>query len=107
MSVLFNNAKFSKPFPWFPFLLPNFFLTEVNPDLPIPTEYVLTIMGMAVLGRFMMTMAMNVGIQYPVEVLPTVARGSGNGLIHTLGNISAFISPYIVYLVSIAESLFV
>lgn len=82
-------------------------LSLVFHDFFVPTEYVLTIMGMAVLGRFMMTMAMNVGIQYPVEVLPTVARGSGNGVIHTLGNISAFISPYIVYLVSKAVCLLV
>ncbi|XP_042235055.1 organic cation transporter protein-like [Homarus americanus] len=38
------------------------------------------------------------GQQYPVEVLPTVARGSGSMAIHTVGYLAAFTSPYIVYL---------
>ncbi|XP_069188486.1 organic cation transporter protein isoform X1 [Procambarus clarkii] len=64
----------------------------------IPEDDTMSIMSMAVAGRFMITMAINVGQQYPVEVLPTVARGSGFGAIHTLGYIAAFASPYIVYL---------
>ncbi|XP_069957558.1 solute carrier family 22 member 13 [Cherax quadricarinatus] len=64
----------------------------------LPPGHTMTIMWMAVMGRFMITMAINVGMQYPVEVLPTVARGSCSGAIHTLGHVSVFASPYIVYL---------
>lgn len=56
-------------------------------------------MVLAMVGRFMITMAMNVGMQYQVEVLPTVARGQGMAFIHTVGFLAAFVSPYIVYLV--------
>lgn len=56
-------------------------------------------MVMAFVGRFLITVTMNVGHQYPVEVLPTVARGQGMGTMQTLGFASAFASPYIVYLV--------
>ncbi|XP_063593179.1 solute carrier family 22 member 3-like [Penaeus indicus] len=56
------------------------------------------IMVLAMVGRFMITMAMNVGMQYQVEVLPTVARGQGMAFIHTVGFLAAFVSPYIVYL---------
>lgn len=66
------------------------------------TEYSLTVLGLEVVGRFLITMSMNVGQQYPVEVLPTVARGLGSGAIHTLGYVSVFLSPYVVYLVSVA-----
>ncbi|XP_042882821.1 solute carrier family 22 member 21-like [Penaeus japonicus] len=56
------------------------------------------IMVLAMVGRFMITMAMNVGMQYQVEVLPTVARAQGMAFIHTVGFLAAFVSPYIVYL---------
>ncbi|KAK3875788.1 hypothetical protein Pcinc_009621 [Petrolisthes cinctipes] len=71
----------------------------------IPETYTTSIMALAVTGRFLITMSINVGQQYPVEVLPTVARGSGAGLIHTLGNLSGFISPYVVYLSKIGHYL--
>ncbi|KAK3879576.1 hypothetical protein Pcinc_015863 [Petrolisthes cinctipes] len=71
----------------------------------IPETYTTSIMALAVTGRFLITMSINVGQQYPVEVLPTVARGTGAGLIHTLGNLSGFISPYVVYLSKIGHYL--
>ncbi|XP_050720191.1 organic cation transporter protein-like [Eriocheir sinensis] len=64
----------------------------------VPQEYSLTVLGLEVMGRFLITMSMNVAQQYPVEVLPTVARGLGSGAIHTMGYVSVFLSPYIVYL---------
>ncbi|KAK3886203.1 hypothetical protein Pcinc_009622 [Petrolisthes cinctipes] len=71
----------------------------------IPETYTTSIMALAVTGRFLITMSINVGQQYPVEVLPTVARGTGAGLIHTLGNLTGFISPYVVYLSKIGHYL--
>ncbi|KAK3891632.1 hypothetical protein Pcinc_004479 [Petrolisthes cinctipes] len=71
----------------------------------IPETYTTSIMALAVTGRFLIAMSINVGQQYKVEVLPTVARGSGTGLIHILGNLSGFISPYVVYLSKIGHYL--
>lgn len=64
----------------------------------IPPNYIISIFSLAIVGRFLITMSMNVVMQYSVEVLPTVARSSGCGIIHTLGSLSAFASPYVVYL---------
>ncbi|KAK3879574.1 hypothetical protein Pcinc_015861 [Petrolisthes cinctipes] len=71
----------------------------------IPETYTTSIMVLAVTGRFLITMSINVGQQYIVEVLPTVARGSGAGFIHTLCNLTGFISPYVVYLSKIGHYL--
>lgn len=64
-----------------------------------PEAYSTTVLVLEVIGRFLITMAINVAQQYPVEVLPTVARAQGSGAIHTLGYLSVFLSPYIIYLV--------
>ncbi|XP_042868886.1 organic cation transporter protein-like [Penaeus japonicus] len=64
----------------------------------VPPDNTSMVLVLAIVGRFLVTMSINVGQQYPVEVLPTVARGSGSGAIHTLGYVAAFISPYVVYL---------
>ncbi|XP_068246337.1 organic cation/carnitine transporter 2-like isoform X2 [Palaemon carinicauda] len=64
----------------------------------IPEAKTTVIFGLAIAGRFLITMSINVGQQYVVEVLPTVARSSGAGAIHTLGSAVSFLSPYIVYL---------
>nr|XP_045624751.1 organic cation transporter protein-like [Procambarus clarkii] len=64
----------------------------------IPEANTAGVVGVAMVGRFLITIAMNSGQQYPVEVLPTVARGSGVSTIHTLGFLTFFASPYVVYL---------
>ncbi|XP_069977240.1 organic cation transporter protein isoform X1 [Penaeus vannamei] len=64
----------------------------------VPPDNTHVILALAIAGRFLITMSINVGQQYPIEVLPTVARGSGSGAIHTLGYGAAFVSPYVVYL---------
>ncbi|CAL4059779.1 unnamed protein product [Meganyctiphanes norvegica] len=58
----------------------------------------MAILVTAMVGRFLITMAINVGMQYQCEVIPTVSRGQGTGAIHTLGFAFSFFSPYIVYL---------
>lgn len=64
----------------------------------MPEAETTVIFALAIAGRFLITMSINVGQQYIVEVLPTVARSSGAGAIHTLGSAVSFLSPYIVYL---------
>ncbi|CAL4127331.1 unnamed protein product, partial [Meganyctiphanes norvegica] len=60
----------------------------------------------AMFGRFLITMAINVGLQYQCEIIPTVIRGQGIGVLHTLGFVASFFSPYIVYLNNFKFSLF-
>ncbi|XP_064077366.1 organic cation transporter protein-like [Macrobrachium nipponense] len=56
------------------------------------------ILVLALIGCFLVTMAINVGQQYQVEVLPTVARTQGMGAIQTVTFGATLSSPYIVYL---------
>ncbi|XP_042883141.1 organic cation transporter protein-like [Penaeus japonicus] len=64
----------------------------------MPADAMTPIMVLAMVGRFLITMSINVGLQYKVEVLPTVARAQGMAFIHTTGFLAAFLSPYVVYL---------
>ncbi|XP_047479654.1 solute carrier family 22 member 3-like isoform X2 [Penaeus chinensis] len=64
----------------------------------IPEDDTIAIMVVAFIGRFLVTMSMDIGHQYPVEVLPTVARGQGIGAMQTVGFLCGFSSPYIAYL---------
>ena len=48
-------------------------------------------------GRFFATYAMNVGLQYTVEVMPTCLRGQGIALVNVMSMVSQMASPYIVY----------
>ncbi|XP_047479820.1 beta-alanine transporter-like isoform X2 [Penaeus chinensis] len=71
----------------------------------IPEANSIAVMSMAFVARFLITVTMNVAHQYPVELLPTVARGQGLGILQTLAFASAFASPYIVYLSKYSYSL--
>lgn len=64
----------------------------------VPADAHTAILVLAMVGRFLITMSGNVGLQYKVEVLPTVARAQGMAFIHTIGFVAAFLSPYVVYL---------
>jgi len=66
----------------------------------------LAVVVMAGCGRFCITMAMNTGLQYCVELLPTQLRGQGVNLVHIAGHISTFGGPLIVYLVRIKSRFF-
>ena len=68
---------------------------------PFLAVYSITVLVLEVIGRFLITMAINVAQQYPVEVLPTVTRAQGSAAIHTMGYVSVFLSPSIIYLVRI------
>ncbi|KAI5732557.1 hypothetical protein M8J76_001680 [Diaphorina citri] len=54
--------------------------------------------GFALVGRFLVNISYNIGLQYAAEVLPTVLRGQGVALIHTMGFVASILSPFIVYL---------
>ncbi|XP_012267392.2 carcinine transporter-like [Athalia rosae] len=50
----------------------------------------------AVLARFSLNMAANVGLQHTAELLPTPVRAQGVSLIHIFGIIAHSVAPYIV-----------
>lgn len=49
------------------------------------------------MGRFLITFAMNTGQQIIYEILPTQLRGQGGAMAQALGMVCNFFSPYIVY----------
>lgn len=53
----------------------------------------------AMASRFFITIAMNTGIQYTVELIPTQLRGQGTGIVHITGHGATFFAPFILYLV--------
>ena len=55
----------------------------------------------ALVGRMFVTAAYYITLQYGPEVFPTVVRGRGVAVSETLGGVAIFVSPLIVYLVSI------
>ncbi|XP_065350727.1 solute carrier family 22 member 1-like [Cloeon dipterum] len=58
----------------------------------------LAVVILAGCGRFCITMAMNTGLQYCVELLPTQLRGQGVNFVHIAGHFSTFGGPLIAYL---------
>jgi MFS family permease len=57
----------------------------------------MTLLAMA--SRFFITIAMNTGLQYTVELIPTQLRGQGTGVVHITGHGATFFAPFILYLV--------
>ncbi|KAH8300749.1 hypothetical protein KR059_001802 [Drosophila kikkawai] len=51
----------------------------------------------AIIARFFATVAYNVAQQWDVEILPTVVRGQGWGVINILGHAAALLSPFVIY----------
>jgi MFS family permease len=49
----------------------------------------------AMISRFWVNVAFNIGLQYAAEVLPTVIRAQGVNFIHIMGYVSSIISPFI------------
>ena len=66
-----------------------------------PVTHTLAIAIMALAGRFFITIAMNTGVQYTVELVPTQLRGQGVGIVHITGHCATFFAPFILYLVGI------
>ncbi|XP_033317582.1 organic cation transporter protein-like [Bombus bifarius] len=54
--------------------------------------------SLAILGRFWINISYNIGLQYAVEVLPTVVRAQGVALIHIMGYVASILAPFVVYL---------
>ena len=57
-------------------------------------------MSSAMFGRMFATGAYYICLQYASEIFPTSIRGSGLSLCEIIGGIGLFMSPWIVYLVS-------
>ena len=55
----------------------------------------------AMAARFWATYAVNTGIQFTVEVMPTQLRGQGTALVNVMSMASTMASPYIVYSVNL------
>ncbi|XP_016981365.2 solute carrier family 22 member 3 [Drosophila rhopaloa] len=51
----------------------------------------------AIIARFFVTIAYNVGQQWASEILPTVVRGQGLAAINVMGHTGALISPIVIY----------
>ncbi|XP_063632714.1 solute carrier family 22 member 13-like [Cydia splendana] len=58
--------------------------------------------SLAIVGRFAVNIAYNIGMQYAAELLPTVVRAQGLALIHIAGYVATILVPYIVYMATIA-----
>ncbi|KAJ6641366.1 Carcinine transporter, partial [Pseudolycoriella hygida] len=58
-----------------------------------------------VTGRFFVNFSYNIGMQYCAEILPTVVRAQGVAFIHIMGYVASILSPVVVYLSTIHESL--
>ncbi|XP_059470665.1 organic cation transporter protein [Neocloeon triangulifer] len=61
--------------------------------------------ALAIMGRFSVNIAYNIGLQYAAELLPTVVRAQGVALIHIMGYVASIMSPFIVYLGTLSATL--
>ncbi|KAG7172755.1 Carcinine transporter-like 1 [Homarus americanus] len=59
---------------------------------------VVAVAVLAMLGRLLVNIAYNIGLQYAAELLPTVVRAQGVAAVHITGYIATILSPVIVYL---------
>ncbi|EFX83170.1 hypothetical protein DAPPUDRAFT_48504 [Daphnia pulex] len=64
--------------------------------VPQSSAMLMTLLAMA--SRFFITIAMNTGLQYTVELIPTQLRGQGTGVVHITGHGATFFAPFILYL---------
>jgi hypothetical protein len=55
--------------------------------------------GIAIFGRFFISIAQNAGAQLSIEIAPTQLRGQGASMASTAGEIANIFSPTIIYLV--------
>jgi hypothetical protein len=55
---------------------------------------------MALIARFFVNVAFNIGLQYAAELLPTVIRAQGVNTIHIMGYVASIVSPFIASIVS-------
>ncbi|KAJ8707785.1 hypothetical protein PYW07_011462 [Mythimna separata] len=61
--------------------------------------------SLAIVGRFAVNISYNIGMQYAAELLPTVVRAQGIALIHISGYVATILTPYIVYMATIAREI--
>jgi hypothetical protein len=56
---------------------------------------------MAIISRFFVNVAFNIGLQFAAELLPTVIRAQGVNAIHIMGYVASIISPFVAQIVII------
>lgn len=59
----------------------------------------IAIATLALIGRFCVNIAFNIGLQYAAEIMPTVIRAQGVSAVHIAGYVAALVAPQIVLLV--------
>ncbi|XP_059350997.1 organic cation transporter-like protein [Daphnia carinata] len=64
----------------------------------VPQSWAMMMTVLAMASRFFITIAMNTGLQYTVELIPTQLRGQGTGVVHITGHAATFFAPFILYL---------
>jgi len=67
----------------------------------IPGDWYLTSLSVGLIGRMTVNGAYFICLQYGSEIFPTVIRGQGVALCEIVGGIAIFLSPTVVYLVSL------
>lgn len=60
---------------------------------------------LAIMGRFFVNIAYNIGLQYAAELLPTVVRAQGVAFVHIMGYVASIVAPFIVYLANISPEI--
>ncbi|KAK7065138.1 hypothetical protein SK128_004402, partial [Halocaridina rubra] len=56
------------------------------------------IASLAIMGRFCINVAFNIGLQYASELLPTVVRAQSVAFVHIMGYVAGLLSPLVVFL---------
>ncbi|GAB6029801.1 hypothetical protein CHUAL_005514 [Chamberlinius hualienensis] len=64
----------------------------------VPIELKWLSASLAMIGRLLINVSFNIGLQYAPELLPTVVRGQAVLATHLVGFIANILSPFIVYL---------
>jgi len=66
----------------------------------VPENSFTATLVLAMVARFFVNVAFNIGLQYAAELLPTVIRAQGVNAIHIMGYVASIISPFIAMIVS-------
>ncbi|EFN82543.1 Solute carrier family 22 member 5 [Harpegnathos saltator] len=65
----------------------------VTASVPLGVAYA----SLAMVSRFFINVASNIGLQFAAELLPTVVRCEGVAFIHIMGHVAAIVSPFVAF----------
>ncbi|XP_032681670.1 organic cation transporter protein-like [Odontomachus brunneus] len=57
----------------------------------------ITFISFALISRFFINVASNIGLQFAAELLPTVVRCEGVAFIHIMGHVATILSPFLAF----------